>query len=103
MISLRNGTLLPTSTMEQTTAQVDTKHKGVLGSPNDAHGQAAELLEEVVEIRKTTLDPEHPSRPASQHELAGAYKGNGQHRRASELLEEVAEIQDIKYCYYIPI
>jgi len=93
VISLRNGTLLPTSMMEQTTAQVDTKHKGVLDSPDNAHGQAAELLEGVVEIRKTTLDPEHLDRLASQHEVARAYMGNGQHRRAAELLEEVVEIQ----------
>ena len=57
------------------------------------HKRAAKLLEEVVEIWKMTLDPEHPSRLASQHELAGAYMGNGQHRRAAELLEEVVEIQ----------
>ena len=57
------------------------------------HKRALKLLEEVVEIRKTTLGPEHPSRLASQHELASAYMGNGQHRRAAELLEEVVEIR----------
>jgi tetratricopeptide (TPR) repeat protein len=57
------------------------------------HKRAVKLLEEVVEIEKTTLDPEHPDRLASQHALAGAYMGNGQHRRAAELLEEVVEIQ----------
>jgi len=60
---------------------------------NGQHRRAAELLEEVVEIEKTTLDPEHPDRLASQHTLAEAYMDNGQHRRAAELLEEVVEIQ----------
>jgi tetratricopeptide (TPR) repeat protein len=55
--------------------------------------RAVELLEEVVEIKKTTLAPEHPDRLASQHELARAYIDNGQHQRAAELLEEVVEIQ----------
>ena len=37
--------------------------------------RAVKLLEEVVEIRKTMLEPEHPSRLMSQHELAhGLYR-----------------------------
>ena len=39
---------------------------------------ALRLLEHVVKIRETTLSEDHPSRLASQHELAGAYKANGQ-------------------------
>jgi tetratricopeptide (TPR) repeat protein len=55
--------------------------------------RAAELLEEVVEIDKTTLAPEHPDRLKSQHELATVYIGNGQHQRGAKLLEEVVEIR----------
>jgi hypothetical protein len=40
--------------------------------------KAVSLLEQMVEIRTTTLAADHPSRLASQHELALAYLANGQ-------------------------
>jgi hypothetical protein len=47
----------------------------------------------VVEIRGTTLAPDHPSRLASQHALAGAYQANGQVQEAAVLLEQVVNIK----------
>ncbi|MBE3043403.1 tetratricopeptide repeat protein, partial [Candidatus Bathyarchaeota archaeon] len=46
-----------------------------------ANGQVKEaikLLENVVATEKETLAETHPSRLASQHQLAGAYQANGQ-------------------------
>jgi hypothetical protein len=53
-----------------------------------------ELLEHVVEVEERTLAKEHPSRLASQHELAGAYQANGQIKQAVELLEHVVEVKE---------
>ena len=44
-------------------------------------------------FRETTLAEDHPSRLASQHALAGAYKANGQIKEAIAL-EHVVEIQE---------
>ncbi|KAH6694346.1 P-loop containing nucleoside triphosphate hydrolase protein, partial [Leptodontidium sp. MPI-SDFR-AT-0119] len=54
---------------------------------------AVELLEQVVKIEATTLAETHPSRLASQHELAGAYEANGQVVEAIALLEQVVKIE----------
>ncbi|KAF1352876.1 hypothetical protein EJ07DRAFT_158900 [Lizonia empirigonia] len=54
--------------------------------------EAVELLEHVVKMHKTTLDERHPDRLASQHELAGAYRANGQTREAVELLAHVVKM-----------
>ena len=55
--------------------------------------QAVALLEQVVQIRKTTLPEMHPDRLASQHALAGAYRENGQVKEAVALLEQVVQIR----------
>lgn len=39
-------------------------------------------------------DEEHPSRLASQHELARAYQSNGQITQAMQLLEHVVAVQE---------
>ncbi|EXL39960.1 hypothetical protein FOCG_17462 [Fusarium oxysporum f. sp. radicis-lycopersici 26381] len=56
--------------------------------------EAVKLLEHVVAIRETTLAEEHPSRLASQHMLAMAYRANGQIEEAVKLLEHVVAIQE---------
>ncbi|OBT39283.1 hypothetical protein VE00_10598 [Pseudogymnoascus sp. WSF 3629] len=56
--------------------------------------RAVELLEQVVKIKEATLAEDHPSRLASQHELAIAYQANGQVKEAVELLEQVVKIEE---------
>ncbi|RDW57476.1 hypothetical protein BP6252_13736 [Coleophoma cylindrospora] len=59
------------------------------------HGRyqnSIETLEKVFNLRDADLDPEHPDRLASQHELARAYMGVGKHQKAVEILEEVVTI-----------
>jgi hypothetical protein len=55
--------------------------------------EAAALLEHVVKVRETTLKETHPSRLASQHALAGAYRANGQTKEAVALLEHVVQVK----------
>jgi tetratricopeptide (TPR) repeat protein len=45
-------------------------------------------------IKERTLAEEHPSRLASQHELAGAYESNGQIKKAVALLEQVVAVDE---------
>jgi hypothetical protein len=52
------------------------------------------LLEHVVKIREATQAEDHPSRLASQHELARAYQANGQVSQAVKLLEHVVKIEE---------
>ncbi|KAI8648856.1 NB-ARC domain-containing protein [Fusarium sp. Ph1] len=56
--------------------------------------EAVKRLEHVVAIRKKTLAENHPSRLASQHNLARAYQANGQIEKAVDLLEHVVAIQE---------
>jgi tetratricopeptide (TPR) repeat protein len=56
--------------------------------------KAVELLEQVAKIREAILAEDHPSRLASQHELAGAYQANGQVKDAVKLLKKVVKIQE---------
>ncbi|KAK7423229.1 hypothetical protein QQZ08_009125 [Neonectria magnoliae] len=56
--------------------------------------ESVKVLEEVVDIRETTLAEDHPDRLASQHSLAGAYKANGQVKESVKLLEHVVAIQE---------
>jgi hypothetical protein len=56
--------------------------------------EAVSLLEQVVKIQEQTLAEDHPSRPASQHELAIAYRANGQVKEAVSLLEQVVKIRE---------
>ena len=56
--------------------------------------EAVVLLEQVVKIQEQTLAEDHPSRLASQHTLAGAYKANGQVKEAVVLLEQVVKIEE---------
>ena len=51
-----------------------------------------QLLEHIVKVRQQTLAETHPSRLASQHELAGAYQANGQIKEAVQLLEYVVKV-----------
>jgi tetratricopeptide (TPR) repeat protein len=59
--------------------------------------KAMALLEQVVEIRGTTLAADHPIRLLSQHDLAITYGANGQVKEAVELLEQVVGIKRFKY------
>jgi tetratricopeptide (TPR) repeat protein len=45
-----------------------------------------------VKVREK-LAEDHPSRLASQHELAGAYRANGQISKAVEMLEHVVKVE----------
>ena len=56
--------------------------------------EAVTLLERVVKIHETILAEDHPSRLASQHALAGAYRANGQVKEAVTLLERVVKIRE---------
>jgi tetratricopeptide (TPR) repeat protein len=54
---------------------------------------AVNLMEQVVEIRRETLDETHRNRLASQHVLAMAFRENGQTKEAVKLLEHVVKIR----------
>ena len=58
---------------------------------NGHYQQAAELLEQVIEIRERMLAPDNPSLLASQCDLALAYfgMGSGHYEKAAGLLEQV--------------
>ncbi|KAI5460673.1 hypothetical protein BGZ63DRAFT_340411, partial [Mariannaea sp. PMI_226] len=56
--------------------------------------EAVKLLKHVVAIREEALAKGHPSRLASQHELARAYQANGQIKEAIKLLEHVVAIRE---------
>jgi tetratricopeptide (TPR) repeat protein len=56
--------------------------------------EAVQSLEQVVKIREQILAEDHPSRLASQHELARAYQANGQVKDAVQLLKYVVKIQE---------
>jgi tetratricopeptide (TPR) repeat protein len=64
-----------------------------MGSMGHAR-QAVALLEHVVNVRKTTLAETHPIRLTSQHELASAYRANGQTKDAVVLLKHVVKIRE---------
>ena len=55
-------------------------------------GEAAVWLSECFLWRQGHFSEEHPSRLASQHALAIAYKADGQVKEAVELLEQVVGI-----------
>ncbi|KAF6788721.1 phosphorylase superfamily protein, partial [Colletotrichum musicola] len=56
--------------------------------------EAIKLLEHVVEVREETLDEGHPSRLASQHNLAKAYQADGRVKEVIKLLEHVVEVRE---------
>ncbi|EJT69191.1 hypothetical protein GGTG_13300 [Gaeumannomyces tritici R3-111a-1] len=55
--------------------------------------EAVGLLEHVVAVRGRTLSEKHPSRLASQHEIAAAYQADGQVKKAVGLLEHVVAVK----------
>ena len=55
--------------------------------------EAIKLLERIIAIEAEVLAEDHPSRLASQHELARAYQANGQVKEAVKLLERVVAIR----------
>jgi tetratricopeptide (TPR) repeat protein len=58
------------------------------------HREAVAMLERVVRAREETLDKTHPSRLASQHELASAYRADGRVKKAIRLLEQVVKTRE---------
>ncbi|KAI0454131.1 acyl transferase/acyl hydrolase/lysophospholipase [Xylaria acuta] len=54
---------------------------------------ALRILQGVVSTQEKTLAEDHPSRLASEHQLAIAYQNNGQVLKAVELLERVVSIR----------
>ncbi len=60
---------------------------------NNQVKKAVEVLENVVKIKATTLEPEDRDRLVSEHELARAYLEDRQVKRAIELLENVVQIK----------
>lgn len=90
-VSPRKGALLVLATDQP--RQLASQQ--LLALAYQANGQVKEavaLLEQVVEIRGTTLAETHPDRLASQYTLALTYQANGQVKEAVALLEQVVEI-----------
>lgn len=58
------------------------------------YGEAVNVFRKIVECRSRALDEDGSSRLASQHELAGAYRANGQVGEAIELLKHVVKVQE---------
>jgi tetratricopeptide (TPR) repeat protein len=56
--------------------------------------EAVQYLEKRCNWQKREYDEEHPSRLASQHELARAYQANGQIKQAVKLLEHVVAVEE---------
>ncbi|KAJ5151400.1 uncharacterized protein N7482_010652 [Penicillium canariense] len=56
--------------------------------------EAVNLFRDVCAWSQSHHDEEHPSRLASQHELARAYQSNGQIKQAVELLEHVVAVRE---------
>ncbi|KAJ5881757.1 uncharacterized protein N7529_000429 [Penicillium soppii] len=56
--------------------------------------EAVSIFGNVCAWNESHYDEEHPSRLASQHELAGAYESNGQIKQAVELLEHVVTVRE---------
>jgi tetratricopeptide (TPR) repeat protein len=56
--------------------------------------EAVRCFEECYRWRKSNFLEEHPSRLASQHELARAYRAGGQIKKAVELLEHIVAIDE---------
>jgi tetratricopeptide (TPR) repeat protein len=56
-------------------------------------GNSVKWFEESFRWRKDNLAEEHPDRLLSQHELAGAYRADGQIEKAVELLEYVVAVR----------
>ena len=57
------------------------------------HREAVAMLERVVRAREETLDKTHPSRLASQHELAMAYLADGRVKEASDLFQHLVAVR----------
>ncbi|OCK78264.1 hypothetical protein K432DRAFT_267909, partial [Lepidopterella palustris CBS 459.81] len=55
--------------------------------------KAVDLLEHVVTVKSRALAEDHPSRLASQHELASAYQADGQIKKAVDPLEHVVTVE----------
>ena len=58
------------------------------------YGEAVDAFREVVECRSKAAAEDDSSLLASQHELAGAYRANGQVDEAVKLLEHVVKVQE---------
>ncbi|KAJ5089799.1 hypothetical protein N7532_008483 [Penicillium argentinense] len=56
--------------------------------------EAVTLFGDVCAWNESHYDEEHPSRLASQHELARAYQSNGQIKQAMEILEHVVTVKE---------
>jgi len=54
--------------------------------------EAAQLHEELLEIRKRALGPEHPDTLQSMNGLAASYSSLGRTKEAAQLHEETLEI-----------
>ena len=60
------------------------------------------MLEYVVAVQERTLAEEHPNRLSSQHELASAYRADGQVNKAVELLEHVVAVEERTLAEEVP-
>ena len=58
------------------------------------YGEAVDAFKEIVECRSKKAAEDDSSLLASQHELAGAYRANGQVDEAVELLEHVVKVKE---------
>ena len=69
---------------------------GVLRREQGQYEEAARLLNEALEGRKTRLGPDHPSTLETMHELAGLYKAQAQYEKAESLLVQALEGRRLK-------
>jgi len=92
-LDMLNGSQRAVANVETLDQQASRHSLAMAYLGNGQASKAVALLEQIVEIRATTLAETHPDRLASQHNLAIAYRDIGQAPKAIALLEKIVKIQ----------
>ncbi|KAH8201376.1 hypothetical protein TruAng_004459 [Truncatella angustata] len=88
------GDLLDMHSLVHLAARVWLKENGLTApTATDAIRHLSKIFPPQDFTNRMQLSEDHPSRLASQHELAGAYQANGQVKESVKLLEHVVKIQ----------